>query len=252
MHFTDSTFHRVLRTVAITLTFILLSACGGGGSGSDKITGTSVTPPQQLDGTWTGSLEDPAGLLHNFQITVNGNTLSQLLIDAVDQGLTGTLTAQSTTTYAVLLSDSTKAMFIIDAALQHATFVDDAFNFGVVEKNANGLPIFSIGDVNGNWSGTTVVTDFATFSGFASTASCGVVTTLQCTATGNSVTTTIDLTGTFVINFGQWNGTFSNSNGDVGTSVVMLSPDKQFAAAYGCNNIGVFPDACDFSAWVRQ
>lgn len=249
MHFTDSTFHRVLRLITITLTFILLSACGGGGSGSDRITGTAVTPPQQLDGTWSGSLEDPAGLLQTFQITVNGNTLSQLLLDGVDQGLTGTLTAQSTTTYAVSLSDSTKAMFIIDAALQHATFVDDAFNFGVVEKNAIGSPIFSIGDVNGNWSGTTVVTDFATFSGFPSTASC---VSLQCTATGNGVTTTIDLTGTFVITFGQWNGSFSNSNGDVGTSVVMLSPDKQFVAAYGCDNIGVFPDACDFSAWVRQ
>ncbi len=249
MYFTCSRFRRVLRLFTLTLAFILLNACGGGGNGSDRATRTVVTPPQQLDGTWAGNLEDPAGLLHNLRITVNGNTLSQLLIDGVDQGLTGTLTAQSTTTYAVLLSDSTKAMFIFDAALQHATFVDDSFNFGVVEKNAIGSPIFAIDDVNASWSGTTVMTDFATFTGFASTASC---VTLQCTASGNGVTTTIDLTGTFVIAFGQWNGTFSNSNGDVGASVVMLSADKQFVATYDCNNTGVFPDACEFSAWVRQ
>ena len=240
-------FSNVIRFAAAAVLILSLGACGGGSSdGSGFVVGA---PMQQLDGAWFGSLEDPVGGLHTYQVTVSGDAVSQILIDGVDQGLTGTITKESDVLFSLVLSDGAEAGFIVDAAVQHAVFVDDSFNFAVVQKGVSGLPVFLVNDVDGNWSGNTIITDFVISSEFASTASC---TNLLCTASGNGVNASIDLSGSFDATFGQWAGTFNNSAGESGVARALLSADKLFAGSYTCDNAGSFPDACDFSAWVRQ
>jgi len=248
-----SIFGNVIHFATVIVMVLLLSSCGGGtsdGSGL-QVPGS----PGQLDGTWFGSLEDRSTpntiVLRTFTVTISGGAITQILIDSVDQLLTGTINGESGTLYSLTLSDGTKAGFLVDTAVLHATFVDDGFNFGVVQKGAVGLPAFGfdISDTDGSWVGNTVETDFVIWTEFSSTASC---TNLLCTARGNGVNSSIDLSGFFSSAFGQWNGTFTNTAGESGEVTVMLSPDKQFAASYSCSDVATFLDTCDFSAWVLQ
>lgn len=247
-----STFGNVIHFAVIIVMVLLLGSCGGGsGGGSSGFkAGASV---RQLDGTWFGSLEDRSNpniiVLRTFTVTISGGAITQILIDSVDQLLTGTIGRESNTLYSLTLSDGTKAGFLVDAAVLHATFVDDGFNFGVVEKGAVGLPTFFILDTDGSWLGNTVETDLVTWTEFTSTAAC---TNLLCTASGNGVNSNIDLSVFFSSVYGQWNGTFNNTAGATGVATVMLSPDKQFAASYSCSDVATFLDTCDFSAWVKQ
>lgn len=237
----------VRRFWILSILALALTACGGGSGGG---TGFSVNVPvQDLDGTWFGSLSDTVGVLHVYQVTITGGAISEILIDAIDQGLTGAIVRESDTLFSVTLSDGTEAGFLVDAAVQHAAFIDDGFNVGIVQKDATGLPTFLINDTDGSWSGNSVTTDFTVFQEFVSSATC---LNLSCTATGNGVTSSVDLSGTFSSAFGRWTGTFSNTAGISGTATVMLSVDKQFAGSFACDAAGVFPVDCEFSAWVKQ
>ncbi len=247
MYLDRSLFRIIMRFASVVALVFSLAGCGGGSGGS---TGFSVNVPiQSLDGTWFGSMNDAVGGLHSYQITIAGGAIGQILVDAVDQGFTGAIVRESDTLFTLTLSDGTVVEFFIDAAVQHAGFVDDGFNFGVVQKDALGLPTFFINDTDGDWSGNSVVTDFTTSLEFASTASC---LNLLCTATGNGVNSNVDLSGGFSSAFGRWQGTFNNSAGDSGVITVMLSADKQFAGSFACDAAGVFPVDCDFSGWVKQ
>ncbi len=243
-----SIFSKVTRFFTIAVLFLALTSCGGGSGGGG--TGFSAGgPPLELDGTWSGSLQDPTGALHTYTVTISAGVITQILIDAADQNLTGTITKESDSLYSLTLSDGTVAGFIVDAATLHAAFVDDAFNFGVVQKGAAGLPTFLVNDTGGNWVGDTVVTDFVVFAEFTSTATC---VNLSCTAIGNGVISNVELSGFFSADFGLWQGIFTNDVGESGVTTVMLSPDKQFAASHACDKPGFFPNDCDFSAWVKR
>jgi len=248
-----SIFGKVTRFIAVAILFLALGSCGGGsgGSGSGLSVGGS---PQQINGVWFGSLQDVTlGTLHTYTVTIVGGVVTKIQIDGVPQMdggqvLTGTISKDSDVLYSITLSDGTEAGFIVDAGTLHATFVDDAFNFGVVLKDATGLPAFLVNDTDGDWSGDTVVTDFVVSAEFTSTANC---VNLMCIVLGNSITSNVDISGFFSAAFGLWTGTYSNTAGEVGVAAVILSPDKQFAGSYLCDNAGVFPGDCDFSAWVR-
>jgi hypothetical protein len=129
-----------MKYLHIILCFFLiltLSACGGsggGGGGNDDDVNTS------LDGTWGGNLEDSVGTMHNITLTISGDTITSVLVDGVDQGLTGSIVQGSANVFEVRLSDASKVGFIVDDARQHLTFVDEDFSVGVLQKNAGALP----------------------------------------------------------------------------------------------------------------
>ena len=120
--------------------------------------------------------------------------------------------------------------------------------FGVVEKGATSLPTYVSDDSDGSWSGLDVETDdFMTFDGFTTTLTCS---SLDCTFTGsNGGTGNVSLT--FESRVGRWIGTFTNSVGNAGEVRAFLSADKTFAGVWACDNVGVFPNHCDFLALNR-
>lgn len=245
-----SIFRNVLRYVTVLVVILFLSACGGGsGGGSGLSVGGS---PQQINGTWFGSLQDTVGDLHTYSVTIAGGAITQILIDGVDQMLTGTVTKDSDVLYSLTLSDGTEAAFIVDVTISYAVFVDDVFNFGVVEKNAVGLPGYVDTDINGDWSGVTVETDFTISTEVTSIASCVALPTCNATSGGVDSVITVAFFPDLVINSAQWVGTFVENPGDTGDVRMMLSPDKQFAASYACVDVNLFPAGCGFSAWVKQ
>jgi len=242
---------------AVAVTALLLISCGGGsGGGSGFSVGGS---PQQINGTWFGSLQDPLGDLHTYTVTIAGGAVTEIQIDGVvqmdgGQVLTGTITKDSDVLYSLTLSDGTEAAFIVDPAILYAAIVDDEFNFGVVEKDATSLPGYVGSHIDGDWSGVTVETDFTIATEFPSSASCAIAAFPSCTSniTGVNSEVTVVFFPDAVIGSAQWVGTFDENPGNTGAVRIMLSPDRQFAASYACIDETLFPSDCGFSAWVKQ
>jgi hypothetical protein len=180
--------------------------------------------------------------MHNITITISGDTITSVLVDGVDQGLTGSIVQESANVFEVRLSDAAKAGFIVDDDRQHLTFVDEDFSVGVLQKNAGALPPFVQADIAGSGSGIVVTTDFVTYQVFSGRITCDA--TGACIGTdGNVGNLTATLTYT---DLGRWTGT-SDYAGGSSTVAVFLSADKKFAGSWACN-FGVFPDDCSFSA----
>lgn len=238
------TLHKLTGALALT-SILTLAACGGGGGGGGSSGGSLG-----LNGTWRGNLEDPSSVMHTMSVTISDDQITAISNDGTDQGLTGTITRESSNVYSFELSDGTVGGFIADDGLEHAAFVDDDFNIGALQKNAGGLPAFSQGDIAVSAIGLTVTTDFNTFQEFDSSVSCD--------SGGNcagSDTLNGNFSGILTLDdpLGRWSGTFVNGNGDSLSTAVFLTADKQAAAAWSCNfAAGGFPDFCAFSGWVAN
>ena len=178
--------------------------------------------------------------MHNFAITISGDTVTSILVDGVDEGLTGGIVQASANVFEIILSDTSKAGFIVDDARQHMTILDEDFNIGVLQKNAGPLPTFVQADIAGSGSGIVVTTDFVTFQEFSGSVTCDA--TGACIGTDGNVG---DFTATLTYtDLGRWTG-MSNYKGGPSTVSVFLSADKQFAGSWACN-FGIFPDDCSF------
>ena len=233
----------------------LLASCGGGGG--DGGGGGGTPPPAGMSGTWFGTLEDADVALWTASITIAGGAITQVLQNGVDTGLTGTVTQQSTGVMRYTLTDgsgSIAGVFLVDASLTHMAFADEGANFGVLQKNASSpLPSYVYNtDLNGAWTGMGLLTDFTSFfTEASSTASCAFSSpTVTCTVTNPAGTFPTTLSGAFDTTFGRWTGTYTGPTN--GSSNVLLSADKTFAAAWACDNPDQFwPDDCAFYALHR-
>ena len=224
--------------IVLICSILFISACGGGGGGG----GDDIT---SLNGTWRGNLEDLVGTMHNLSISISGDTITSILIDGVNQGLTGNLAQRSNKVFGFTLSDNTEGGFIVDNASQHLTFLDENFNVGVLQKNAGALPPFVQSDIAGSGIGSVVTTDFVSFQEFNGNVTCDAAG--SCSGADDEVGNfTATLTYT---NLGRWTGTSNFASGSATVSV-FLSEDKQFAGSWACNFVaGGFPEACSFTAW---
>lgn len=239
---------------ALFLGTLALGCGGGGGGGSSNpapINGGDITV-DQLTGTWFGTLEDDVGGMHLVEVTVSGSSITSIVVDGTPQNNTGTIAKESTQVFSYILSDGTEGGFFIDPSATYLAFVNDWFEFGVLQKGATALPAYTANDLNGSWSGVTVLTDFITFTQYTSSANCA---SLTCNATAsNGVSSTASFNGPFDASYGRWMGTYTNSASSNGQVNGFLSPDKQFAGTWACDTQGgfiEFPDGCDFSAWKR-
>ena len=195
-----------------------------------------------MTGTWFGTLEDPVSDMHTTSLIISGTSITEIRVDDNVTGQTGTITPRSAQVVAFTLDDGTKGGFFLDPNAAHATFVDDKFNFGVVQKDLGGvLPAYADADINGTWSGIAVTTtDFDNFSTATSGATC---THPTCITGGETVTF-----GSVYALFGRYQGGSVPSGAFV---AAFLSPDKQLSGTYACG-AGSFPDACEFTAWRKQ
>lgn len=226
--------------LVLICSILFLTACSDGDGGA-----AGAAQISSLNGTWSGNLEDTVGTMHTLTITVSGDTITSILIDSVDQSLTGGLVQRSANVLGFTLSDTTEGGFIVDIGRQHLTFLDEFFNVGVLQKNAGALPPFVQADIAGSGSGVVVTTDFITFEEFTGSVTCDATGTCNGIDDGvGNFTATLTYT-----NMGRWTGT-SNSAGGSSTVSVFLSEDKLFAGSWACNfAVGGFPDACSFTAW---
>jgi hypothetical protein len=141
----------------------------------------------------------------------------------------------------------------LSADLLHAAWVDEDGSLGAVQKNATVLPPGGYSDADlrpSTWSGTTILLDaaFDLELVFGSTAT--VDAGGNFTSSGNGVTastpgggaplTVVDPT------FGLVDGDFSDTAGNSGVIVGLMTPDKQFAAVHA-----VWPADSAYSAWTR-
>ena len=235
--------------LATLLAVALLSSCGSSssGSGSDDDADPddeAALPFTELDGTWRGNLEDPLGTMHTLEISVSGKKITSVVLDGVDQGVTGRLGQSSKNVFGFSLSDSTKGGFIVDKIRQHLTCVDDNFNVGVLQKDAGILPPFVQADLAVSGNGTVVITDLVTFQELNSNITCDAVG--ACTGADDQVgnfTATMTYT-----NLGRWTGTKTFATG-MATTSILLSEDKQFAGSWACTDVNVFPGTCSFTSW---
>lgn len=239
------------------LTF--LTACGGGGgaappSGGDAApTGLAIA---NLQGTWTGAFIE-AGLIYPLKLTIDSaGNISNVFVNGVASGDTGTTTKTGDNTFGYSLSDGTTGGFLADSAGNHVGILDDANAYGVLQKNASGFPAYIDSDIGGSWSGYSVEVD----------ASLNLTKTYASNATviGNTGSFTgSDANGSFSGSFydyapahGFWVGTW-NSSLSSGNVFAWMSPDKTFAATWACDysSASVFDiyyvTGCTFSMWNR-
>ncbi len=238
----------------VTAILMLTVACGGGGDGDnggdDDGNGNGGGGlSQNLDGHWYGVVQDDNFILMTLRLTVSGNSIPQIEEGGAISGVTGVITEEANQVYSVALSDGRDAGFVTDTSATHAMFVDDEFNVGVVEKGATVLPVYSNTDIDGNYVGIEVQTDFTGFSQNALSGSCAHP---ACAATAAGITTDFVLSNVDPA-FGRWLATFTDSAMQMGmNATVLLSADKTFAASAACINPTFSIADCKLRSWERQ
>jgi len=171
----------------------------------------------------------------------------------VATGLTGTLTLArrlgAGEIFEFTLSDATEGGFFVDVQIQHVAFVDDAFDFGVLQKGATAFPNVVAGDLfNRTYSGVTVVTD--------SQFEISTVVTSSAAVDGVGNFTGSDSAGTTFNGFldfdsarGRWIGSYQSNPPESGEVRAFISTDELFVGTWACSpDFRAFP-ACSYAAW---
>ena len=234
---------------------LMLAACPFPNKKKDN-TPASLTPAS-LAGSWFGTFEDNIGIMHSLSVTINSSgAITQILVDAVNNGITGTITKSpsGTSLFSFSFSSGQVGGFHVDSGVAHAAFLVDDFSIGVLQKGASSLPTYLANDIAGAWSGYSVTlnSDFSVNQTFNSNATVDnnmsrtfVGSDIYGTFSGSFPTTSINTT-----TYGRWIGTYYNASTS-GPVRVFLSPDKIFAATWACNTPISFPTGCSFSAWQK-
>lgn len=226
---------------------------GGSGSGGDsdsESSSTTATP----NGTWRGNLEDAGSGMHTTTVTISGGQITSILIDGTDQGVTGTVTREQGDFWIYELSDGTTGGFIFDDEFEHATFVDQDTNIGVIEKGASSLPSFNQTDIALTASGTVV-----NLTGSFEVESVGS-SSISCDGSGNC-NGNDSLVGDFTVSslalsgdgLGRWLGQFNNNVPESGVARAFVTADKGFAGSWMCPDTATsFIGGCSFHAWRAE
>ncbi len=236
--------------IAALALLLIVTGCGGGGGGGDD--------DFPLNGSWGGTIEDPNGSLGVITLTISDSEIS----GTTPAGpFSGTITHEQLSVWGFVLSDGKEGGFLHDLSFSHAVFVDEDFNFGVVQKGASGPSTYSAPDLVGSFDGPFVTMDANFF--LATTGSASATMLLDATFSGtSSAGDNFDgELGAFDADFGRWNGvgnpninstSINSTVNETGQIVLFLTNDKNFAGSYACfPNIAAFPAGCAFSMWDR-
>lgn len=246
---------RIVRTLAWlvgSLSLWLLSACGGGGGGGSPA----------LAGNWFGTYEDETGSLTTIAVTVNNSLqITSIVIGGTSANVTGTIQPVSgqSRIFFVPLSNGVEAGFFLDDASRHVVFVDDEFNFGVMQKDAGSLPTFGNADLFGrSYSGTGVSLDAPfelaeVFSASVTVNSGGGFSgsTSQGVTFENQVGEELGLNSA---QFGRWVGEFQatgTGGASQGPVSVIMTADKSFIGCWTQSGPS-FPEDVVFYVWRRN
>jgi hypothetical protein len=248
----------VRAVLVLTLGLVLPCACGGGGGGGD---GDGAFSLADIVGEWQGPT---ATLTVAGDIGLAAGTTGLSIDasgDAVGTGASireGTVSLQSATqgVYKFVGTGVTAgqvALLVLSADRDHLLWVTESLGLGAWERNASGFA--------GPYADSDIRDE--TWSGLAVTASpaMDLVTSDPVTATidgagnfsfGNVVTDVAPLVVTDTIK-GAFGGDFvqTASSADTGNVVLLITPDRQFVAAFLCRDGGAYPNDCAFGALSR-
>ncbi len=251
--------HPVRRTTAwcgwslLGAAVLLLAACGsssssGGSSSSSSSGGSSGPTVASLAGTWYGLFEDYFGYLGRITVVVDSaGTFTSTVTGTVYANGTsnGTISAVQGNIFGTNANGSVGG-FMVDSAATHAGFVDDSFDFAVVQKGASTLPSYTSSDINGSWSGSGVHLTGAGLTIESVYSNSTTVTYPSFSGTdGRHGAYSGSFSATSLANAG-WQGSGTQA-GSAFDAEAFLSADKTFAGWWACDAAGgFFPDACTF------
>lgn len=270
-------------SLLLCLLFATLVACGGSGGGGDENPATTPTdepppagepPPdvtiEQLNGTWFGTFDDKTSV-RTFEFTVDAGNMSAIkLADQPQTALTGTITKATEIPRAFRFtinsngSQIAQGMMTVEPSGAYMLYVDQHFDFAVLQKGGSAHPAYAQTDIDGAWAGDVVSTTagFTTFTQKNSSGQCAPTDpapappTSQCAITMDSTARTASSVRLDHA-LGRFLGSFTDDPASSPPQNVawraFLSPDKSFAAVWACTDFtGGFPQTCDFSAWKKQ
>ncbi|MCH8076693.1 MAG: hypothetical protein IIC13_12975 [SAR324 cluster bacterium] len=225
-----------------------------GGCNIDIIT-TSIPEPDQLTGSWSGTMQDGQGAMHLVTLSFNRKgEITRHLVDGVETGRRGYATGPNSTgtLFALKWNDGTLGGILTNREYTHAAFLDQDFIVGSLEKNAAAYLPYTVEDIiQPFWSGHYLLLD-GDFN-FLSSGGALLEVALDRRFNGTdgdgrvyAETAVIDLTDSF---HGRYEGAYQNEDdaSDAGPLVAFLTPDKTHAAAYTCSPDETgFPDGCRF------
>lgn len=236
------------------LIFALLLLVVAGGCYIDIVT-TSIPEPDQLTGTWSGTMQDGEGVMHLLTLSFNKRgEITQYKVDGVETGRRGHVTGpnSSGTLFALKWNDGTRGGILSNRDYTHAAILDEDFMVGSLEKSAAAYLPYAIGDiVQPFWSGHYMLLDgnfdYLSWGG----ALLEVALDRRFNGTDGdgrlyAETAAIVLTDSF---HGRYEGAYQNEDdpSDAGPMVMFLTPDKSHAASYTCSPDETgFPEGCRF------
>jgi hypothetical protein len=238
---------------AVGMAFALaLGACGGSSSSSGNDNGTLSVG--SLQGTWygtVGSIKEPSSALGT--ITVDFDSNGGMTVTAPGRMSTGTASHTQGNLFGYVMIDGTKGGFMVDDSVNHAAFLGDNASFGVVQKGASELPTYTMADIVGAWSGSTVELsglDLELVRTYSSSVT--VASDYSITGSGGHGSFSGSLSETDPT-YGRYSGTVTQEEGGSTSDIaVFLSADKSSGAGYGCmSGDFTFPDDCGFTLWHR-
>lgn len=262
--------------------FGLLVGCG---SDDDDVSGNPGTNPsddppvadvslEQLAGTWFGTFDDTSSV-RTFEFTVDeAGVMSAIRLEGSPTNLSGSITKATEVGRAFRFSvasngnEIANGMMMVDPAGTYMLYVDRHASFGALQKGATELPDYALGDIDASWTGDAVTTPtgFGTLSQTPTSAQCAPTDPATDPPTSRC-SVTVGGTERVVSNLrmdhdrGRFIGSFTDDpQAPPGARAVMrayLSPDKNFAAVWACDDFVEFgrdkqTENCDFSAWTRQ
>lgn len=236
------------------LIFALLLFLMAGGCNIDIVT-TSIPEPDQLTGTWSGTMQDGQGVMHRMTLSFNQRgEITRYNVDGVETGRRGYVSGpnSSGTVFAMKWNDGTRGGILTNRDYTHAAFLDQDFTIGSLEKNAAAYLPYTVGDIiQPFWNGHYMLLggDFNYLSSGGALLEVALDRRFNGTDGDGRVyaeTATLDLTDSFL---GRYEGAYQNEDdaSDAGPVVMFLTPDKSHAAAYTCSPDETgFPDGCRF------
>lgn len=247
------TYKYVLRTGVLLLT-VLLTACFHEDDPGN--------PYGVLDGEWHGrTIVTSGGTSYIYYVSFfmdATGVITKINLNGTSTGLTGTTTSTGANTFSYALSDGVQGGFMLDPAGKHLGFIDTDFDYGILQKGALQSVTYVGTEIAGTWSGYSLELNNSLDVVERVTSSASIATSSSFTAKASDGVTTTGTMPTFHSTYGYWLGTGSNSDGNSGKLLAMMSEDKTFAATWACINgySGTFEiynvGGCSFSIWNKQ
>ena len=147
---------RVTGKFIIALFIIIFPPSCGGSDGDKKFDISS------LSGDWFGTIENSTGGLYGANLTLDGENVSSDL-GTLSISLSGILSHKQKNILEISFTNGIEAMLLTDDTKEVLFYVDEQGSFGVFQKNVENLPVYGKSDMDGQYSGVSVITHFITY-----------------------------------------------------------------------------------------